>query len=333
MDTRQPSLSPWRRRDQLPILPTPGALCAVALYFLIQMLSAQCGCFALFPAAVGGAVLAALLLLVRSWPVLLAPFGAAALALFTARDGVSLALSLLGIPLGVGVAVAVYAGMNRLAASFFAGALSGLAVALPLGTILIIRGISFGEAVSLLYTDWETAIGSLTLARPGGEPLSVFSPEAAATLVEILLSIAPALTAGVLFLCGYAVTSFVRRILLVLGAQSDFFADGWPFRADRMCAAVYLGAQALLLAAMTTPDAQAMYYALYNVTLFFLIPLSLFGLSDLIRFLSQPDRVGTATKAALAALALMLLTAGLYWLLTALALYGAYRTFRHTGET
>ena len=328
METRDVPASLWQRRGQLPSLPLPGAVAAALLLCLIAALASQCSIFGLIPAVLGGAILAALFLLHRSVFAVIVPFCAAGAVLFFARSAVSAAAALFLIPLGGAAAAAVYRGMSRLASSVLCAISAGLWIALPAGIFLLLKETTPLQAVRSLKSELREVLGAMSLPMPGGSELSVFSPEAADALLEALTPLMPGLCGVVLFLLGVAVTSFLRLILVTLEARADFLPDMWYLGANRGSAAVYCGAQLLFLLAITTPDAEPLYYAAYNTALLFMMPLSLAGFGALWRLLRTLRPVGAATKAAFACLILMLLLAGLYWTFTAAAFYGVWLAFR-----
>jgi hypothetical protein len=193
--------------------------------------------------------------------------------------------------------------------------------------LLLPRGISFSQAADSLRAVFLVKLGELAIPLPGDRLLPVFSPEAAGMLLDILTPLIPSLLPIALLLMGTAVTGGVRLILASLGAQGDFLPNGWQIRAGKASAAIYCGAQLVLLLAITTPDAQTMYYAANNISLLFMTPLALTGFGSLPRLIRSLRDGGAAAKAAVAVLIVMLLLAGLYWLCTAAAFYGVYQTF------
>ncbi len=321
------SLSLWARRQQLPSLSAAGAAAAVLLLCLIASFCTQLGVFALPAAILAGGIFGTLLLLHRT------PLSAAAIlpvggaVILFASDICGGVGAFLCIPLGFAAAAAVYRGMRRMAASVLTASVSGLYLVAAAGVWLISQRMTVREGAESAYRALYDSLCAWQLAVPGGR-LTVFSPEAAQTLTDSLVPLFPAVVCVCLFLSGCAVTGTVRLLIRALGADEDFFPYGWPMRATKSCAVIWCTAQLLLLLAVTTPHAQPMYYAAYNIVLIFMIPLALTGLSTLIRQLRFAETLGTLGRIAVVTLVLMIALAGLYWFLCAAALYGVYTVFR-----
>ena len=311
----------------------PGAAAAILLYCLLAALSSQCGWLAFFPAAVSGAVLAALFLLHRTPFVLLAPLCAAAVVLLWAQGGISAGLSLLSVVLGCTGALSVYSGKSRLSASVLGGVGCGICLMGGGGIILLCRGISFADAMPLLRDFLYAELIAMTLHLPGGTVLPVFSPEAAQTLLDMLTPLVPAIAGTLLFLMGYVSTGCLRLILSVLDAREDFLPDAWHLQPGRACASVYCGAQMFLLLALCTPGAESLYYAALNTAVLFMLPLAFAGFGSLLRLHRVFPSMGGTARAAVFCLAFMLLAAGIYWLFTAAAFYGVYLSFRRSSPS
>lgn len=330
VNMRHEAVSLWERREELPVLPLPGALVSTLILCLIAALTACCGAWAFLSAIAGGAILAALFLLHRSVLTVLTPLCTAAIAMLCADSTLSAISALLILPLGAAIAIAVYRGWGRLAASVLAAACGGSFLAVPGVILLRLRALSVSDAISLLRTRTAAQLAALTVPVESGERMAVFSAESAEILTNYLLPFLPAITVLTLLLTGCTVSALVYLILSGLGARADFFPGGWRFYANRAIAVIFCGAQLCVFLAATTPQAQPMYYASVNLALIFMMPLAGEGAFTLIRQLRTNDAIGTTTKIAVAVLTLMLLSTGLYWFCTAAALYGVYTVFRRT---
>jgi hypothetical protein len=327
LGVKQPSFSLWQKRKQLPSLSVPGALAACFVYCLLAALSAQCGVLTLFPACISGGILAAVMLLCRNPLAVAAPVcGSGAILLF-ARDGLSAALALLSVMMGIMVAGCVFLSRSRLYTTVLGALVAGLGGGVFLLAFLVRHGAALQQASELLRNFLQEILSVMVIRFPTGKELTVFSPEAVQVLLDMLLPLLPAIIGITLFLASYLAGGSLRLILTVLGARADFFSDGWQLLVGRECAAVYCGAQLFLLLAITTPQAEILYYASYNTALLCMIPLALCGFGALFRLLRTVPALGTTAKAAIICLAVMLLAAGLYWLFTAAAFYGVFLSF------
>ena len=329
--SRSGSVSPWARRQQLPSLSAAGAAAAVLLLCLIASFCTQMGIFALPVSALAGGMFGALLLLYRT------PLSAAAILpvggviLLFAADVWSSVWAFLCIPLGFAAAFAVYRGMRCMASSVLSAVSAGVYLILVGAVRLLSCGMTVREGIRSGYDALYDMLCAWQITVPGGR-LTVFSPEAAQVLCDMAIPVFPGITLAVLFLMGCAVSGTVRVLIRALGADGDFFPDGWPMRAGKSCAVIWCAAQVLLLLAVTTPNAQPMYYAVYNTVVIFMIPLALTGFLALVRQFRRMETLGILGRIAVIALILMIALAGMYWFMCAAALYGVYTVFRPSAD-
>ncbi|MGM9653058.1 MAG: DUF2232 domain-containing protein [Eubacteriales bacterium] len=324
--------SPWDRRSELPELPLPGAAAAAALLLLLGAVSAQNAWLSLPGAVVCGTLLAALLLLHRTLLSPAAALGCAVLIVWLAPGAFPACAACLFLPLGFGAAAAVYAGLPRMHAVAISSGCAAVCAAGAAAVLSAAAGLSPREGLLRLQSGASARLAAYTVTVAGGEVQHVFSEETAALFVRYLLMLSPAILCVGFFLAGFAVTMLLRLAFSVLGADADFLPSDWRLRAGRALAAVYCAAQLCTLLAATTRNAQPAYYAAYNTVLVFTAPLAAAGLSDLMEKLRRSPSIGAFTKLALSFLVLMIALSGLYWLITAAALYGVYTAFRRPAQ-
>jgi len=327
VEPRQKTISLWKRRKELPVLPLPGAAAAVFLLCLTASISGQCGIFALPLTVIGGVLLAGVLLLHRSVLSLCAPFLAGGIIILCASDVPAAVVSSLILPFGCAAAAAVYRGAGRMSASV-ACALCGGVFLFAVGAVYcLFSGITLSEAAEFLSGWLAEEFMELTVPVPGAGMLPLFSEEAVSALVKTLIPVLPMAFAWLLFLPGCAVTGLLRLLFVLLKADREYLPDPWYLRAGRAAALIYCAAQMLLLAALTVPDGRALVYSAYNTAGIFMLPLALHGCSALVLEFRFHRDIGILTKIAVAALGLMFLAAGIYWFFTAAAWYGIYIIF------
>ncbi len=317
--------------DRTPVLPS---LSAVGAVFASVILFAALAAGAHFPlltlplTAVAGAILAAMLLLHRTPLSVIAPLLCAALIAVLFKNGTAAVLTLLFLPIGFSAAFAVFMHMRRMQTVAVCGCASAFVGAVSLGASILASGqtpTAFFTSVKASLIHWLT---SHTVLTETGERMPILTEASAQALLSYFTVLLPSLLICALFLLAYFATGLLKRILSRLGALEDFLPDGWELIPGKLTASIYLFTQPISFLCAALPDAQALYFGFYNVSLVFLLPLAILGLRVCIRHFRHTKSLGRIGKTALAALSLLLACAGLYWLLTFAAFYGVYLIFK-----
>ena len=317
------------RENDYPTLPLPGTAAASVLLLILSVAGVQLGWFSLLMTVAAGTAAAGILLLHRTPLSLTVPPVCAAAAALSAPDLMAAIPALLILPLGFCAALAVFSGWSRIRTVTVTAAATGAVGATAMTAVLAIRRLTPAAFLKSLQADAAAYLTSFTAVTETGTETAILTEESAAVLVSYGTLLSPAILVCGLFLMAYLTTGLLRRMLDLLGAGADFLPDGWRMIPGRASAAIYAAAQIVTYLCAVTPGGEALYYAFYNVSLIFLLPLSILGLTTLFRQFRTSEALGTTGRLALLFLALMIACAGLYWILTFAAYYGVYIVFRH----
>ena len=317
--------------DRTPALPSLSAVGAVFAFVLLLAVTAVGACYpilALPLTAVSGGILAAVLLLHRAPLSVIAPFLCAGLCAVFAKNGTAAVLSFLFLPIGFASAFAVFMRMKRMQAIAVSGCAAAFVGAISLGATILASGLTPAAFFASVKEECIRFLTSHTVLTETGDRMPFLTEASADALISYFTLLLPAILICSLFLLSFFATGILRKILARLGAEADFLPGGWELMPGKLAAAVYLFTQPIAFLCAVLPDAQALYFGFYNVSLVFLLPLAILGITACIRHFRHTKSLGGLGKTALAALALLLAAAGLYWLLTFAAFYGVYIIFR-----
>ena len=309
-------------------LPLPGAAVLFGALLLLSCLSVHLGGFSIVTAAVSGAFLAVLLLFHRSLLTLFIPVICGLLIAFRAPDVLSAVLSFAFLPAGVSIAFSLRIGKSRMAAIAITTVSIGFVLAAAAAVLLAVQRISLSDFLLSLRTSAAEKLTSFTVVTADAGEMPLFTKESAAALVAYATLLAPAIAACLLFLVSYIATGIVRHMLIGMKADTFFLRDGWRMMPTKGMTVLYIAAQIFTFLFAAVPDARTLYYGCYNISLIFLLPLSILGLTTLVSQFYRSESLGVAGRLALLFLALMIAAAGLYWFLTFAAFYGIYIVFR-----
>jgi len=323
-----PVINSTTRNTALPSLPLPGAAMLFGALLLLSCLSVHAGGFFILTAAVSGAFLAVLLLFHRSILTLFIPLACALLIAFQAPNVLSAVPAFAFLPAGVSIAFSLRLGKSRMAAIAITSVSVGFVLAAAGAVLLVVQRISLSDFLLSLRTSLTEALTSFTVVTADAGEMPLFTEESAAALVTYATLLAPAIAACSLFLVSYIATVIVRRMLIGMKADTFFFKDGWRMMPTKGMTVLYIGSQIFTFLFAAVQDTQALYYGCYNLSLIFLMPLSILGLTTLVSQFRRSESLGVSSRLALLFLALMIAAAGLYWFLTFAAFYGIYIVFR-----
>ncbi len=317
------------RNTALPSLSFPGVAVLFGALLVLSFLSVRVSGLFIVSAAVSGALLAVLLLFHRSPLTFIAPILSALLIALTAPSTAAAVLSLSFLPIGFSVAFAVRIGKNRMSAIAITSLATGSVSAVSAAALLAAQRISLDSFLESAREESIRFLTSHTVVTADAGEMPFFTEESAAALVSYITLLCPAIIGCTLFLLSYAATGIVRRMLTHMEADTLIPNDGWRMIPTRGMTVLYIGAQFAAFLFAAVPNAQALYYACYNLSMIFLLPLSILGFSTLLLQFRSAEALSVSSRLALIFLALMIAVAGLYWFLTFAAFYGIYIVFRH----
>ncbi len=316
------------QKSCLPSLTVLGAVFTTVFLLLLCAVGAYFPLLSLPTAAVSGALLAGLLLLHRTPLSVIAPLLAATAGALLAKSSTGAILSFLFLPIGFSIAFSVHMRMNRMSAIAVTGCASAFVGAVCLGASVLASGLAPGAFFHSLKESLSDRLTSYTVMTETGVRMPILTEESADILLSLLTVLLPAIVICTLFLLAYAATGLLWKILSRLGAADDFLPEGFRMVPGKLTAAVYLISQPLTLLLLTFPDMRGLYYGVYNVSLVFLLPLAVFGISEFLHQFRHNKSLSGTSRAALIVLVIMLIVSGIYWLLTFAAYYGIYIVFR-----
>lgn len=321
------------RRDDYPSLPWPGTIAASVLLIILTALAVRFSVLSPLFTLLSGTVLAGILLLHRTPLSLLAPLGAGIAAVLAAPSAPAAVLPLLFLPLGVVTAHAVRCGFGRMKAIIAAASASAAVIAAVFAVMLWAEGTSLPLYIAELKNEAILWLTSHTVMTAEGVRAAVLTEQSAGILISYGMLFAPAFLVCGLFLLAFGTTGLLWRLLAILDAEEDFLPDGWHMMPGRAVAVLYMISQGAVFLTAQFPGAEIPYYAFYNAALIFLTPLSILGITTLVRQFRHSGSLGALGRLALVSLTIMLAVAGLYWLLTFAAFYGIYIVFRFKRST
>lgn len=317
----------------LPTLPAAGAWVTAVLTILLTAAGAYIPLFSPLTIPLTGALAAGMILLSRSVLSVIAPLAAAVLGACIAQSSAAAVLCFLFLPIGFAAAFAVFMRMSRMTAVTVSACAAAFVGTISIASAILGSGLTpyaFFQSLKTKIVLWLT---SHTVLTETGARMPILTEESANALVSYFTVLAPSILICSLFLLAYVSTGLLWKLICLLGAENDFFPHEWHLMPGRITAAVYLIAQPITFLCAILPDTRAFYYGFYNVSLVFMFPLALLGISTVFRQFRYAKSLGGASRAAIAAIVLMCAAAGLYWLLTFAAFYGIYIVFRVTGPT
>ncbi len=316
------------RNTAIPSLSLPGAAVLSGALLALSFLSVQLSGLFIITSAVSGALFCVLLLFHRSPVTLIAPALCAVLIACTAPDTVTAVVAFIFLPVGFSAAFSIRMWKSRMAAIAIISVAAAFVSAVSAAVLLVVRQIPLPVFLQTLRADCIRQLTELTVITADAGKMPIFTEESASILVSGITLLFPAIAGCALFLIAYISTGLVRRMLIHMEADVPFLQNGWRMIPTKGMAVVYIAAQISAFLFAAVPDAQALYYAFYNLSLIFLLPLSVLGLSTLFFQFRRAESLGAVSRLALVFLALMIAAAGLYWFLTFAAFYGIYIVFQ-----